>query len=64
MLPGNIGKNFSSSFGGVFRIATIAAVLSVVIGLFASYYFDTSAGASIVLVLGIMFVGSIFVRRK
>lgn len=64
VLPGNIGKMLSQSFSWVFFIATVTSILAVIFGLFVSYFLDTSAGASIVLILGIMFLGSIFWKRK
>jgi len=64
VLPGNIGKMLSSSFSWVFMIATIVSILSVISGLFVSYYLDTSAGASIVLILGCIFIMSSFIKRQ
>ncbi|MDA9129076.1 metal ABC transporter permease [Candidatus Gracilibacteria bacterium] len=63
VLPANIGKSLSRSLSGVFIIATIISLIAVVTGLFASYYFDTSAGASIVLILGLFFFLSLLKRR-
>ena len=60
VLPGNIWKIFSKNIVWVFTIAILSSLFWVISGLFASYYFDTSAGASIVLILGMLFlVGSI-----
>jgi len=56
VLPGNIGRISSTSLKGVFISATIYSLVSVIIWLFASYYFDTSAGATIVLILWIIFL--------
>ena len=65
VLSGNIGKLLSKNLFWVFVIATIASMISVVAWLFASYYFDTSAWATIVLILGIIFlVSSLFQKRK
>ena len=55
VIPGNIGKVLAKSLQGVYFIATISSLFAVIFGLFASYFFDTSAGASIVLILGIIF---------
>lgn len=56
VLPGNIWKVLAGKFYQVFIIATIVSVISVVIWLFLSYFLDTSAGASIVLILGGIFL--------
>ena len=64
VLPGNIWKLASHSLKRVFISATIFSVISVVIWLFSSYYFDTSAGATIVLILWIIFLLHIIFRRN
>lgn len=64
VLPGNIAKMLSGSFFWVFIIATIVSIVSVIGGLFVSYYLDTSAGASIVLILGLVFVITSTMKRK
>ena len=65
VLPGNIGKTLSKSLHWVLVIATIVSMISVVIWLLASYYFDTSAWATIVLMLGIIFlIASLLQKRK
>ena len=62
VLPANIWKSISKNLTGVFIIATIISMISVVLGLFLSYFFDTSAGATIVVVLGIFFFMSLLRR--
>lgn len=64
VLPSNIWKILSHNFLGVFVIATIVSLLSVIIWLLASYYFDTSAWATIVLILGIIFLLASLLQRK
>ena len=56
VLPGNIGKIYSRSLRWVFISATWYSLLAVVTWLFSSYYFDTSAWASIVLILWCIFI--------
>jgi len=63
VLPGNIAKTFSKSFTGVFITATVISTLAVCIWLFASYHFDTSAGATIVLLLWISFLARIIFSK-
>lgn len=56
VLPGNIGKIHSPSLKWVFISATLYSIVSVIIGLFVSYFADTSAGATIVLILWWIFL--------
>ena len=56
VLPWNIWKIASRSLNWVFIYATIFALLSVILWLFGSYYLDTSAWASIVLILWFIFL--------
>jgi len=62
VLPGNIGKIVSKSLKWVFIYATIFSLFSVVTWLFSSYFLDTSAGASIVLILWTLFILSVFLK--
>lgn len=64
VFPANIWKNISKNISGVFFISSITSLLAVIIGLFASYYFDSSAGASIVLILAIFLLLSLFMRKN
>ena len=64
VLPWNIGKIISKSLKWVFIVATICSLLSVIFWLFLSYYFDTSAWATIVLLLWIVFFMSLVFTRK
>lgn len=64
VLPWNIGKIASSNLKWVFIYATTFSLLSVIIGLFISYFLDTSAGATIVLVLGIIFLAFIIFKNN
>lgn len=63
VLPGNIWKTLAQKFYHVFIIATIVSIVSVIIWLFVSYFFDTSAWASVVLILALMLAASIFIRK-
>lgn len=63
VLPANIWKSLSKSLYWVFIVATIISIIAVISWLFASYYFDTSAWATIVLILGIFFFMSLL-RKK
>ncbi len=64
VLPGNIGKIASDSLKWVFIYATIFSLLSVILWLFASYFLDTSAGATIVLLLWIIFLAFVILKKR
>lgn len=64
VLPGNIGKISSQSLQWVFISATIFSLISVVLWLFSSYFFDTSAGATIVLILWCIFIFQIIFKKN
>ena len=64
ILPANIWKSLSHSLVWVFIIATIISIIAAIIWLFVSYYFDTSAWSTIVLILWILFFLSIFWKKK
>lgn len=63
VLPANIWKSLSNSLKWVFLIATIISIVSVILWLFTSYYFDTSAWATIVVILGVFFFLSLFKKN-
>lgn len=63
VLPGNIWKIASHSLKWVFIYATIFSLLSVIVWLFWSYFFDTSAWATIVLILWIIFLSLILFKK-
>lgn len=64
VLPANIGRSIAKNLKNVFIIATASALFSVIVWLFVSYFFDTSAGASIVLILGIIFLLCVILKRR
>lgn len=64
VLPANIGRSLSKNLRGVCVIATLTSLISVIAWLFVSYFFDTSAWASIVLILGALFLVSIFFKAR
>lgn len=63
IIPANISKIISPNFKLIFLISSLFSILSVIMGLFISYYLDTSSGATIVLLLIIFFVLSIIIRK-
>lgn len=62
VLPANIGKTLSKNLSGVFIIATLVSIFSVIGWLLGSYFLDTSAWATIVLILGFIFFISILIK--
>ena len=64
VLPGNIWKIASSNLKWVFIYATIFSLLSVIVWLFTSYFLDTSAGATIVLILWLIFLAFSILKQK
>ena len=55
IIPGATAYLLTDRFGRMLVIAPVIAVIAGVIGLYVSYYADTSAGGMIVLVQGIVF---------
>lgn len=64
VLPWNIWKIWSHSMYWVFISATVFSLVSVILWLFTSYFFDTSAWATIVLILGFIFLLHLIFKRK
>ncbi|WP_035616218.1 metal ABC transporter permease [Haloferula sp. BvORR071] len=62
--PGSIGQLWTDRFDRMLLIATLSAVGSTVVGIFASYHMDASTGGCIVLVQGLLFFGSLFFAPK
>lgn len=63
VIPAASAKNISHSFGQLVTLTVIFSVISVLIGLLASFYADTASGATIVLAgVGIFFITFLFNR--
>ena len=58
--PGSIAHLWTDRFDRMLVIAVVSAVGSTVVGIFASYHFDASAGGCIVLMQALVFVISLF----
>ena len=56
--PGAIAHLWTDRFDHMLAIAASASVISCIAGAYASYYFDVSTGGAMVLVLGLLFLGS------
>jgi len=64
IIPSNISKIISPNLKSSFIISSIISVLSVILGLFLSYFINTSSWATIVLILIIFFILSLILKRK
>ncbi len=64
VIPANISKIISPSLKLSFVISSLISILWVVFGLFISYFLNTSSGATIVLILILFFMFSIFWAKK
>lgn len=64
IIPANISKIISPNLSLSFLFSSIISITSVIIWLFTSYYLDTSSWATIVLILIIFFVISLFVKKR
>ncbi len=64
IIPANIAKIISPNLRLSFIYASIISTSSVIMGLFASYFLNTSSWATIVLILIIFFIISLFWKRN
>jgi zinc transport system permease protein len=64
VIPAAIGLRIAKDFFGVFAVSACVGVVSVVIGLTIACFVDTPAGATIVLVQGVLFILSIVVSMR
>jgi manganese/iron transport system permease protein len=62
--PGSIGQLWTDRFDRMLLIATVSAVGSTVVGIFASYHLDASTGGCIVLTQGLVFFASLLFAPK
>lgn len=62
IVPAAIGRTLSKSIGGLFWASTAAALISSITGLALSYYWDSAAGATVVLVSAVLFFAAQTVR--
>ncbi|MGD0949832.1 MAG: metal ABC transporter permease [Candidatus Binatia bacterium] len=64
VIPAAIGYQLAQGYRAMLCIAVLSAVLSAVAGLFVSYFFNVAAGATIVLVLTLVFGLAVAVARN
>lgn len=65
LVPGAVSLHFSKSYKSLFFLSAIISVLTMIIGLFASYILNIPSGASIVIILSIIYIATeLFKRNK
>ena len=64
ILPAAAARNVARNAAGYARLSVLFAVVSGVAGLIASYYWNTSAGAAVVLVAAGIYFATLPMRRK
>jgi ABC-type Mn2+/Zn2+ transport system permease subunit len=64
VIPAAIGYQLARSYRGMLCISAVTATASAVAGLLVSYFFNVAAGATIVLVLSLLFVLALAVARN
>jgi zinc transport system permease protein len=64
VIPAAIGYQLAQGYRAMLCISVFSAVLSAIAGLFISYFFNVAAGATIVLVLTLVFFGAVAVARN
>jgi zinc transport system permease protein len=62
-IPAAMGNLFSKDLRGTMILGTVFASVLSVIGLFLSLYMDTPPGATVVLVIGAVFIATLLIRR-
>ena len=63
VLPGASARNISTNLKQYHFVSVLLAIIAGIGGLFVSYYFGTSAGASISLILALCFAFSFYFRK-
>ena len=64
ILPAAASRNLARSAASYMRLSVVIALFCGVIGLAASYYLNTSAGAAVVLVLAAVYFATLPMRRR
>ena len=64
ILPAAASRNVARSAAGYMRMSVLIALVSGVVGLIASYYLNTSAGAAVVLCCAAVYFVTLPLRRK
>jgi zinc transport system permease protein len=64
IIPGITAMQFKKSFKQTILLAVIFSLFSVIVGLFASYYFGLASGGSIVVVAIVLFLSSLLLTKN
>ncbi len=64
IIPGAVAKNLARSFKQTVFISLIVGVLSAISGIIASYYLDIPSGPAIILVGTLLFIITIFFKKR
>src|SRR5262249_43924006 len=64
VIPAAIGYQLARGYRSMLCVSAASAVLSAIIGLFVSYVFNIAAGATIVLVLALLFAAALVIGRS
>ncbi len=64
LVPGAVALHFSKSYRSLFVFSVILSVLTVIAGLFVSYILNVPSGASIVVILSIIYLVTKLIHRN
>jgi len=64
VIPAAIGYQLARGYRSMLCVSAASAVVSAIIGLFVSYVFNVAAGATIVLVLALLFAAALVIGRN
>ncbi|PIQ79089.1 hypothetical protein COV81_03335 [Candidatus Peregrinibacteria bacterium CG11_big_fil_rev_8_21_14_0_20_41_10] len=64
VIPANTAKLFASSFKQLLTYSAIFGLMSTILGLLTSYFFDLPSGATIVITLSVFLLGTIVLYKR
>jgi len=64
VIPAAIGYQLARGYRSMLCVSAASAVVSAIVGLFVSYVFNVAAGATIVLVLALLFAAALVIGRN
>jgi len=64
LVPGAVSLAFARSYKALFAISVVVSILSILVGLFLSYWLNIPSGATIVLVLSTIFIATQIVEKS
>ena len=63
IIPPATARLLAKSPSGMALAASLIGVMAVILGIYASFYFDTPSGPSIVTVIGLIFLSSVILKK-